>query len=185
MTVWVILTAVCSVLNESEISFEAMLWQWGGFISSYVFRVFQHWRSKNEGRLSCFWSNIVNIASSTRFTLYSHTNSYLLTTCGTVLLEKLTGSQLVKKFPAFYVTWMFITAFTSAHQLSLFWASSVESIPPHPTSWRSILILSSHLRLGLPSVSFPQVSPSKSCIRLSSPPYVLFFLILSPGNINK
>ena len=40
-------------------------------------------------------------------------------------------------------------AFTSAHHLSLFWASSIQSIPPHPTSWRSILILSSNLRLGL------------------------------------
>ena len=38
---------------------------------------------------------------------------------------------------------------------------------PNPTSWRSILILS-HLRLGLPS-GFPQVSPPKTCIRLSSP----------------
>ena len=31
-----------------------------------------------------------------------------------VILEKLTGSQLVKKFPAFYGTRMFITAFTNA-----------------------------------------------------------------------
>jgi hypothetical protein len=31
-----------------------------------------------------------------------------------------------------------------------------QSIPPHPTSWRSILI-SSHLCLGLPSGSFPQI----------------------------
>jgi len=36
-----------------------------------------------------------------------------------VLLEKLTGSQLVKKFHAFYGTQRFITAFTSAHHLSL------------------------------------------------------------------
>ena len=28
------------------------------------------------------------------------------------------------------------------------WASSIQSIPPHLTSWRSILILSSHLCLG-------------------------------------
>jgi len=42
-------------------------------------------------------------------------------------------------------------------------------MPPSPTSWRSILILSSHLRLGLPSGSFPQVSPPKPCIHLSSP----------------
>ena len=37
----------------------------------------------------------------------------------TVLLEKLTGFQLVKKFPAFYGTRSFITAFTSARHLSL------------------------------------------------------------------
>jgi hypothetical protein len=36
-----------------------------------------------------------------------------------VLLEKLIGSQLVKKFPAFYETRRFITSFTSARHLSL------------------------------------------------------------------
>ena len=41
-------------------------------------------------------------------------------------------------------------AFISARQLSLTWASSIQSIPPHLTSWRSILILSPHLCLGLP-----------------------------------
>jgi hypothetical protein len=56
--------------------------------------------------------------------------------------------ELVKKFPAFYGTQRFITAFTSAHQLSLYWTSSIHSIPPHPTSLRSMLILSFHLRLG-------------------------------------
>ena len=64
---------------------------------------------------------------------------YLLTPCGTALLEHLTGSQLVKKFPAFYGTRRFITAFTSARHLSLSWASSMLSIPPNPTSWRSNL----------------------------------------------
>jgi hypothetical protein len=44
---------------------------------------------------------------------------YLLTPENGVLLEKLTGSQLVKKFAAFYGTQGFITAFTSARQLSL------------------------------------------------------------------
>jgi len=39
--------------------------------------------------------------------------------CSRVVLENLTGSQLVKKFSAFYGTRKFITAFTSAHQLSL------------------------------------------------------------------
>ena len=36
-----------------------------------------------------------------------------------VLLEKLTGPQLVKAFPAFYGTRIFITEFTSARHLSL------------------------------------------------------------------
>ena len=39
-----------------------------------------------------------------------HFHSFLLIPWSRVLLEKLTGSQLVKKFLAFYVTRMFITA---------------------------------------------------------------------------
>ena len=45
--------------------------------------------------------------------------TYLLTPWCRVLLEKLAGLQLVKKFPAFYGTRRFITAFTSAPHLSL------------------------------------------------------------------
>ena len=99
--------------------------------------------------------------------------TYLLTPWSRVLLEKLTGFQLVKKFLAFYGTRRFITTVISAHHLSLSWASSIQSIPPHPTSWRSSLILSSHLCWVSKVVSFPQVSPPKPCICLSSPPYVL------------
>ena len=40
---------------------------------------------------------------------------------------------------------------------------------PHPTSWRSISILSFHLRLGLLSGLFPLVSLTKPCMHLSSP----------------
>jgi len=46
--------------------------------------------------------------------------TYLLSTWNRVLQDKLAGSQLVKKFPAFYGTRWFLTAFTSACQLSLF-----------------------------------------------------------------
>jgi hypothetical protein len=81
---------------------------------------------------------------------YNHFN-YLLTPWSRVLLEKLTSLQLVKKFTAFYRPRMFITAFTSARNLSLSWASLIQPVPPYPTSWRSILILSSHLSLGLPN----------------------------------
>ena len=78
--------------------------------------------------------------------------SYLLTPWCRVLLEKLTGLQLVKKFAAFHGTRRFITALTSVRHLSLAWASPIQSIYPHPTSWRSFLILSTHLLLGLPIV---------------------------------
>ena len=40
--------------------------------------------------------------------------------------------------------------------------SSIQSTPPHPTSWRSILILSSHVRLGFPSGLFPSGFLSKT-----------------------
>jgi hypothetical protein len=69
--------------------------------------------------------------------------------------EKLIGLQLVKEFPAFYRTRRFITAFTSAHHLPLSWASPIQSISPLSTSWRSILIFTSRLYLGLPSGLFP------------------------------
>ena len=96
--------------------------------------------------------------------------TYLLTPWCRVLLEKLTGLQLVKKFPAFHGTRRFITALTSLRHLSLSWASQIQSIYPHPTSWRSVLILSTHLRLGLPSGLFPSGFPQKTPYTpLSSP----------------
>jgi hypothetical protein len=45
-------------------------------------------------------------------------SSHVLTLWSRALLEKLTGFQVVKKFPAFYVTRRFITAFTSVRHLS-------------------------------------------------------------------
>ena len=88
--------------------------------------------------------------------------TYLRTPWSRVLLEKLASLQLVKKFPAFYGTRSFLTALTSVRHLSLSWASPIQSSYPNPTSWRSILILSSHLRLGLPSGLFPSGFPTST-----------------------
>ena len=112
---------------------------------------------------------------------------YLLTPWCRVLLEKLTSLQLVKKFPAFHGTRKFITALTSVRHLSLSWASPIQTTYPHPTSWRSILILSTHLRLGLPSGLLPSGFPTKTLCTHSPHPYaphaqpISFFSILSPA----
>ena len=112
--------------------------------------------------------------------------SYLHTPRSRVLLEKLTGFQVVKKFPTFYETRRFITSFTSSRHLSLFCASSIHSIAPHPTSSKSILILFSHLRLGLPNGLFPSSVPTKTLytpllypIRATCPAYLILLDFLN------
>ena len=127
-------------------------------------------------------------SSSKYLTLpYTYWLTYLLTAWCRVLLEKLTGLQLVKNFPAFHGTRRFITALKSVRHLSLSWASPIQSIYPHLTSWRSNVILSTHLSLGLPSGSFPPVSPPRPYTPPSPHPYaphaqpISFFSILSPA----
>ena len=118
---------------------------------------------------------------------YRFLSSYSLTPWCRVPLEKLTGLQLVKKFPAFHGTQRFITALTIVRQMSVSQASPIQSIYPHPTSWRYILILSTHLRLGLPSGLFPSGFPTKTLCTPSPHPYAphaqptSFFSILSPA----
>jgi len=91
---------------------------------------------------------------SSYLTENTHLLTDLLTSWIRVLLEKLNRLQLVKKFPAFYGTRRFITALKNARHLSLSSPTSTQFIVPHPTAWRSILILSSHLRLSLSSGLF-------------------------------
>jgi hypothetical protein len=92
---------------------------------------------------------------------------YLLTPWSRILLDKLTGLQLVKKFPAFYGIRRFITAFSSAWHMSypeLPQSSQYPHIPlpgdpssyyPPIYAWVST------------AVSFPQAPPPKPCIYLS------------------
>jgi hypothetical protein len=54
------------------------------------------------------------------------------------LVEKLSIVRLLKNFPAFYETRGFITVFTRALHWFLSWAISIQSIPSHPISLRSI-----------------------------------------------
>ena len=117
--------------------------------------------------------------------------TYLLTPWCRVLLEKLTGLQLVKKFPAFHGTRRFIVTLTSIHHLSLSWASPIQSIYPHPTSWRCNLMLSTHLHLGLPSGLFPPSFPTKtpytilsSPIRATCPPHLILLDFITCTSLN-
>ena len=104
-----------------------------------------------------------------------------------LLPQKLTVPQLVQKFPAFYWTRMFITAFTKPATCAYF--EPGQSSPCSPSH-----IMKIHFNIILPSMprvfqvaSFSQVSPPNPCMQLPSPSYVLnglpisFFFIWSPG----
>jgi len=106
----------------------------------------EYWGSKTNlvpgtSNYSIKWTVIFKIFWTPYYLLtdlLTDLNTYLLTYSFTpwtrVLLEKLRGFQLVKKFPAFYGTRKFITANTSVRHLSLSCARSTQPMPPHPTS---------------------------------------------------
>jgi len=77
--------------------------------------------------------------------------------------------QPVNKFPEFYGAWRGITAFTSAHHLSLSWARSIQSMPPSHS-------LKLHFNITLPSTpesfkgSYSRRSPYKIPVYTSSAP---------------
>ena len=73
-----------------------------------------------------------------------------LTPWSRVLLEKITGSLLVKNFPAFYGTRRFSTAFSSYPG----------SDQPSACPQSNFLKIHFNLRLGLPSGHFPPVVPT-------------------------
>jgi hypothetical protein len=87
---------------------------------------------------------------------------HLLTPCSRVQLQKLTGVQLVKKFPSF--DWN-----PKDHHHIHYCQPPVPVLsqldqfaPPHPSSCRPILVLSSHRLLGLPNGLFTAGFPTKT-----------------------
>jgi hypothetical protein len=92
--------------------------------------------------------------------ILTHLLTYLITPCSTVLFEKLTGFQLVKKFLTFYGTRRFINTFRRATCPYPDPARSNQY--PYPSSWRYILIVSYHLCLGLPNELLPSGHPTKT-----------------------
>jgi hypothetical protein len=95
--------------------------------------------------------------------MFLHNNSLhsILTPWSRVLLEKLTGFQLVKKYAAFYGTRRIIIALPSARHLYLPRPRSIQSMTP---------ITLPPISAGVfQVVSFPQFSPPKPYTNLSSP----------------
>jgi hypothetical protein len=103
-----------------------------------------------------------------------------LTLWSWALLQRSLVVRTLDNFPAFCGTRMFNTEFTWTLDLSLSRARPIQSTSPHPTSTRSILILSSHLRLGLSSGLLPLAFTPTTYTRSSSPPFVLHALPSHP-----
>jgi hypothetical protein len=84
-----------------------------------------------------------------------------------------------QELPSIYGTRRFITVFKRALHWCLSWAKSIhwclswarsiQSAPPHPIPSSSILIFSTHLRLGLLSGLFPSGFPTNILYAFSSP----------------
>jgi hypothetical protein len=87
----------------------------------------REWRNKTASN-AAYWQvyvafflfNFSNVYIFPYFHLSVKT-AFLLTPLSRVLLQKLAGFQLVKKFPEFYNNRKFIFTFTSARHLSLFY----------------------------------------------------------------
>ena len=117
------------------------------------------------------------------FTRFPHFSAFLVTPWSRALLEKLTSSKLVKKFPTFYGTQKSLPY--SQVPVTCPYPESDQSWPCPPSHFLKI-----HLNINPPIYSwvfqvaaFPQVSPPKTCIHLSSPLHTCY--IPCPSNFSR
>jgi hypothetical protein len=103
----------------------------------------------------------------------------LLTTCGRVLLEKLSFPHLAKKRPTFYGTQRCITVCTGVNRRFLSWPRLIRSMLSNPGSLGTILILSSNLCLRPQNYSFLGCSHQKHGRIFSSPLPPTYIMISS------
>jgi hypothetical protein len=98
--------------------------------------------------------------------------------------------QPLKNFPTFYGTRRFNTVFTRALHWSLSRAISIQSTPSRPIYLRFILILSTHLRLCVPSGLFPSGFPTnilyafRFSIRATCPAHLILLDLITPYHKN-
>jgi hypothetical protein len=112
------------------------------------------------------WRHMVS--STKRTSGITYVNSLILKKNVRITNSIVQCPSWINKFPAFYGTRRFITAFTWARHLSLSWNTSIQIMPPfHFLIDFSIILLSTH-RFS-PSGSFPQDSPT--CNHLFCLPY--------------
>jgi hypothetical protein len=95
-------------------------------------------------------------------------NIWLTHSISTVLLEKLTVPQIVRKFPVFYAAQMFLNMFTTVWHLAILWATRIKVLASH------IISFNIHYNILL----LPIPSSTKQSLSLGSQQYSVCFALL-------
>jgi len=133
-------------------------------------------RSPKISKLKFFkqlWSHACHMSRQSHPLSFNHPND-LINSMEQVLLDNLTGPQLMKKFPHFMEP---ECSLQYSQQPTAYPCLELDQSGPCHTlnSWRSILIFSSHLHLGLPSGLFPLGFPTK-ILYVPLPPHTYYML---------